>query len=159
MLRLRIIFHKCIVWLLKRLISTLGMEEFKVRVWSNPYMYMEQVQIRIKKRDVLEEIAQRADRIMVGKRLYLIPDLTLEMFAREVSSNRTYLSKAIHKWRGMSFRHYVNTYRLKYARELYQSSAATPIDMAIGCGFNDLRTYSRATDENYGQMEDATSDL
>lgn len=144
MCRCRIIFHKCVVFLLEHLVRILEMERFRLRILCGEFeASVQSVELHFKKTDILAEIACKADRVMVEKRLYLLPELTLEMLAREVNSNRTYLSKAIHLWRGMGFREYVNQYRLRYARDLYMGGASAPIDLAIMSGFNDVRTFNK----------------
>jgi YesN/AraC family two-component response regulator len=105
------------------------------------------VEIVIKERDVLSEIVQRADKVMEEKRLYLDPNFTLEALAKEVWSNRTYVSKALRLKRGVSFREYVYNFRLGYARKLWSNEECGAKDMAIMSGFNDVRTFNRAADD------------
>lgn len=111
------------------------------------YEVLPDVDIIVKDRDVLSEIADRADKIMEEKRLYLDPNFTLEHLAREVWSNRTYMSRALRLKRGVSFREYVSHFRLKYARGLCENAGYGASDLAIKSGFNDVRTFNRASDD------------
>ncbi|MBQ3174902.1 MAG: helix-turn-helix domain-containing protein [Bacteroidales bacterium] len=157
---MRIIFRNRMAVMLRRLAERIEMKELVQGTSKEvPYREFEEVEITVNERDVFSEIADRADRVMEEKRLYLLPDLTLTMLAKEVWSNRTYLSKAIHLRRGMGFRQYVNYYRLKYAKELCKEDFPSLLDLALKSGFSDVRTFNRAADENCGQMDSGLSEL
>lgn len=58
---------------------------------------------------------------VIGRRLYLDRSLSLEILARELGTNRLYLSKALALSGG--FTKYINGFRLQYAAQLMASSA------------------------------------
>ena len=63
-------------------------------------------------RDVLGEIKERVEKLMVEKKLYLNPELTLQMLADEVGTNRTYLSRMFSQKMGIGFNHYLTNARI-----------------------------------------------
>ena len=101
----------------------------------------------VKDSDIFEEILKRADAVIVEKRLYLDPSLTLSVLAKEVWSNRTYLSKALRERRGVNFRQYINSFRVNYAYGLQPRRGYTADDIAIMSGFRSIRTFYRALGE------------
>ena len=93
-------------------------------------------------RDVLGEIRDRVEKLMVEKKLYLNPELTLQMLADEVGTNRTYLSRMFSQKMGIGFNHYLNNARIFYANNVV-GDCIDINDFAIGCGFGCVRTFYR----------------
>ena len=60
------------------------------------------------------------DSLMREKKLFLQRHLTREDMAREVLTNRTYITRAL-KGRGLNFSQFVNAYRAQYAIDLMLS--------------------------------------
>ncbi len=123
------------------------------------YVNLPEVEVCIRESDVLSEIADRADRVMEEKSLYLNPNLTLEQLAREVWSNRTYVSRALRLRRGVSFREYVCRFRMQYARKLGNRMGYGRSDLAVRCGFNSVRAFNRAAYDFLSEMKSGFSDL
>ena len=95
----------------------------------------------------LDRIEGRVDWLMDHKMLFLKEDLTLEKLAREVGTNRTYLSKMFNRNKRVTFSSYLNRKRLEYARSL--SCRELPAeDIAQECGFPSVRTYYRTLIED-----------
>ncbi|MDO4736916.1 MAG: helix-turn-helix domain-containing protein, partial [Bacteroidia bacterium] len=92
--------------------------------------------------DVLEDIKCRVERLMIEKKLYLNHNLTLQMLADEVGTNRTYLSRMFSQKMGMGFNHYLNNTRLFYAGSIV-GDCSDMTDLAIRCGFGCVRTFYR----------------
>lgn len=64
--------------------------------------------------DILKELFDRAEeRVFTGK-LFLNRDLSLEMLARELATNRSYLSSCINICSGYNFSQWINNYRVNY---------------------------------------------
>ncbi len=155
-----IIFRSRLAVALRGMADSLERKEFGQRLQElEVFDDIHNVEVIYRRRDVLVEIAERADRVMEEKRLYLLSDLTLKKLAREVGSNRTYMSRAIHLVRGMGFRQYVNLFRLKHARELCSGGSPSSLEVALKSGFADIRTFNKATAENYRQMGEELEDL
>jgi AraC-like DNA-binding protein len=99
-----------------------------------------------------EQLMDRCEMLMKREKLFLDPSLNL--LAREMGTNRTYLSKAFKASGNNSFCHYVNTLRVEYAKECIKSSlvnrsgdegvsALSLEDYAIESGFSSARNFSR----------------
>lgn len=101
-----------------------------------------------------EELMVRCDMLMKREKLFLDPSLSLNLLAREIGTNRTYLSKAFKSSGNHSFCYYVNSLRVDYAKESIRNSllhnrkgsAIYPIameDYALESGFSSVRNFSR----------------
>lgn len=113
-------------------------------VYTTDYSGMPECEVICGENDMFTQLLERADRAMKERRLYLNPNLTLEILAKEIWSNRTYLSNAISKRKQMSFRRYVNNYRLSYALENDNKDYCPALDFALKCGFKNERTFYKA---------------
>ncbi len=89
---------------------------------------------------ILCEIARRVDSLMDKKRLFLKGDLTLEKLAREVGTNRTYLSRMFNRVKGTTFSDYLNRKRLEYAGTL-AGGEFQPEKIVRECGFSSVRAF------------------
>ena len=138
---LRIILSKIIWWLFKKVCGGVNYDE------SGYTESLPECEVVLGERDVLLEIIKRADKVMLEKRVFLNPDLTLDSLAKEVWSNRTYLSRAISRKKGETFKQYVNCYRLNYAAELCASKRYGVQDIAIASGFRSARMFYAALQE------------
>ena len=94
--------------------------------------------------DTLQNVADSADRVMREKKLYLNSSLTLDKLAREIGSNRTYLSKALSEKKGKNYRSYLNEFRVQYAKEQLCKKNYTLLDLAIISGFKNEKTFYNA---------------
>ena len=77
------------------------------------------------------------DALMRKKRLFLRKQLSRDDMAREVLTNRTYITRAL-KGRGLNFSQFVNAYRAQYAIELMLSDRykdTPPEDIAEMSGY------------------------
>lgn len=103
--------------------------------------------------DAVEKAGRRADQIMASKLLFLDPALTISELARAAASNRSYISCYIRKNKGCNFREYVNSMRVRHAYELLRSEKTEPLsDIALECGFSNLRTMNRSYKAVYGKL-------
>ena len=81
-------------------------------------------------------------------RLYLEKDLTLQMLAQVVGTNRSYLSQYFSR-KGFTYNTYINSLRINHfisrCRELAAAGQDIPIQqLALESGFGSYRTFSRA---------------
>ena len=97
--------------------------------------------------DIMDEIAYRVDMLMLEKRLYLNPGLTLDMLAGEVGTNRTYLSRMFNRKKRMPFITYLNTLRLDYACSLAKEGAIDKDKLIAQCGFPSERVFFKCVME------------
>lgn len=70
--------------------------------------------------------------------------ITLEDVAAAASLSPWYFSRMFKKTIGVSFRSYVNEARIEYAEKLMTDSKKNLADIALECGFDNLRTFNRA---------------
>lgn len=90
--------------------------------------------------------------LMQKRQIYRRKDITKEKLADMLSTNRTYLSQVINEQTGMSFNHYINSYRIEEAvRILSDSQNTIPLKaLASDLGFNSITTFYKAFQQSIG---------
>ena len=91
-----------------------------------------------------EELFIRMDRIIASERLYLNKNLSMAIMAREVGTNRTYLS-AVLRNRDFTFSSYLGSFRVQRVLQLLADPALTgadAADIAEMSGFMSERTMN-----------------
>lgn len=101
--------------------------------------------------EMVQQIAENLEFIMRRDNLFANPQLTREMVAERLNTNRTYLSNVINSRFGMTFTDYVNSFRIKEAIRLLSDPKCNLPLKAIGyqVGFGSLNTF-------YKNFRDAT---
>ena len=105
-----------------------------------------------RKRHSDDEIYAKMKQLMTERCLFLRKDLTRDQMAREVMTNRTYITRAL-KGRGLNFSQFVNAYRAQYALELMLDERyrdAPPADIAEMSGFSHVATMNRYLKKSAG---------
>ena len=93
--------------------------------------------------DRLEEISIKVDELMSSRQLFLDENLTLESLAKEVGTNRTYLSRMFNQKKLIGFDNYINLKRLSYACSIADRDMS--VDMLVcECGFPSVRSFYRS---------------
>jgi AraC-like DNA-binding protein len=107
----------------------------------------------VKLSDSLLAGGRRAEELLLTKRLYLDPCLTVTKLAKEAATNRTYLSNYINSEKGCNFKQYINLLRSEQALKLIESEKMETLsDVAIQSGFSNLRSLNRAFIAIYGKL-------
>ena len=76
---------------------------------------------------------------------YLDPTYSLDDMARDLFSNKVYLSRAVNFYSGRNFKQFVNYYRVKHSIELMRSGNPDKIiQIAMKSGFHSVVTFSMA---------------
>ena len=91
-------------------------------------------------------------RLMLERQLYLRRDLARDDVAREVLTNRTYITRAL-KGRGLSFPQFVNSFRAAHAISLMAEGRcpdASPEEIAVMSGFSSADTMNRYIKKSAG---------
>ena len=118
------------------------------------------LKLRSKKRKLREpgvsynDIIERSDRLLESKKLFLNENFSIETLAREVGTNRTYLSRSIKHCRQENFAGYINRVKIEYAKRLIKEkigkNSRQPLkctvdmeDIAIASGFGCRRSFVR----------------
>jgi len=107
------------------------------------------------------EIMVRLDRVLSNRSYLLQEDFSLEFLAREIGTNRTYLSRAIKYCSGDNFSGYVNSIKIAYAKELISQKLYDKRlgrsgfdfdleDVAVASGFGTKRNFVRIFKEREG---------
>lgn len=82
---------------------------------------------------------------------FLERDISREMLATTLGTNRNYIGDAVKSETGMTFNDYINNLRLDYAWQLLGREPSFPVNMvADESGFNSVRTFYRLFREKYG---------
>ena len=141
MLWLRSILYKGALWIVRKEEK----RDLSCEGYFNPVnTLLCECRITVTYGDILQKIADNADRAMSQRRLFLDSALTLDKLAREIGCNRTYLSRALAQKKKMNYRNYLNDYRIKYAKELLSHKDYTLLDVAIISGFRNEKTFYNA---------------
>lgn len=93
--------------------------------------------------DKLKDLMERFTQLMLEKKLFTDPNLTVASVAESLSTNRTYLSKAINESTGNTFTQIVNDYRIREAIRLISDIRSNiPLkQIAYDVGFNSMSTF------------------
>ncbi|MBE6224664.1 MAG: energy-dependent translational throttle protein EttA [Bacteroidales bacterium] len=94
-------------------------------------------------KDKLWEIEQRVDEVMSSRYLFLNDSLTLELLAKEVGTNRTYLSRMFNRRKKAGFEPYLSTLRLRYACSIINKGFSAK-GIAEASGFPTVRAFYRS---------------
>ena len=87
--------------------------------------------------------ADRFDTVFSEGKIYLNATLTLNDLARELGTNRTYLSNYINQELHTTFYEYVNQWRVRRAKELLQGTNMLLEEVALQSGFNSMSSFRR----------------
>lgn len=99
-------------------------------------------------------IIEKCDKLFLEKKLFLNSNLTLNQLAKEIGTNRTYLSISIKSIKNQSFSEYINSNRIEYSKIIIKeklsrcevgkdNSGMTTEDYAIASGFSSGRNFVR----------------
>ena len=82
---------------------------------------------------------------------YLNPSLTIEEISRVLNTNRTYVSKLVNLYYGMTFRDYLSGKRMEYAKQLMIDEPDASLEyIAVKSGFQSSTQFIRKFRETEG---------
>ena len=93
-----------------------------------------------------EDIILYMNKMMAQNEFYKNPSLTIGHLCRETHTNRSYLSRSIHRMYGTNFCEWVNIFRIDTAKRLIEKESGKKIDLedlSMECGFNSVRSFCR----------------
>lgn len=90
-----------------------------------------------------DEIGIRIEHLMLVQRAYLMPTLKISDVARQIGSNRTYVSSWFNRSRQSTFFSYVNQLRIKHACGLLNTTDMPLEAIAQESGFNSKSSFYR----------------
>lgn len=90
-----------------------------------------------------EALLQNLMEVMENDHLYRDVNLTIEILAEKMGTNRTYLSRAINENYQMPFRHWLNSYRIERSIQyMLQHPAANQEEIAKQSGFLSASSFN-----------------
>ena len=95
-------------------------------------------------RKMVEELAERLERIVEDQQIYLRPGLKLDELANQMGTNRTYLQQALREVLHTTFSEYINRLRIAYAEKLMADHPdIKKEDLATRSGYVSLSSFYR----------------
>ena len=88
-------------------------------------------------------LAARIANLFKTREIFLKPNLKLSDVAREIGSNRTYVSNYFNRDAATTFYDYVNTYRVDYACNLLATTETSIQEVADKSGFSSASVFAR----------------
>ena len=149
-----VLFNKLgFIWAFTTLPAVFTHTVLCLNILSENYVIIEPVTVREKEMTAAGNYAQlgrqRVETYLEDKKPYLNPEFKITDMARDLFSNRTYISAFINREYGMNFNRFINNYRLKEVERL-QSEAVqrkqkiSSMEIVIHAGFSNYRSYFRA---------------
>lgn len=93
--------------------------------------------------ETLSRIFVRMEDYFKQQNPYLESNLSIDMVARHLYTNKVYVSKAVKRFSGLNFCQYVNRYRICYSINLYiRRPAIRMIELAHLSGFNSMTSFN-----------------
>jgi len=92
-----------------------------------------------------ERLVRKLTDYMIKKQVFLQPDLSLSVLAKDLGTNRTYLSTLINQQFGMNFNAYINSLRAEFAKQyLEENPNIKKEELCEKAGFGSISTMQRA---------------
>jgi AraC-like DNA-binding protein len=93
----------------------------------------------------LHVLMQKVDTLMQEKKLYLVPDLTLQLIASELDEKERSISQSINSVAKQNVNEYINALRIAYACQLLQLNRTKPIfEVMYESGFSTKGAFNLA---------------
>ncbi len=95
--------------------------------------------------DVYKDLYTRIVAYFDFRKPYLDNDLTIQDVARDLYSNKLYVSRAISQFTGRNFCQFVNYYRVVHSMELFRGNPELRVhSLALMSGFNSIVSFNMA---------------
>ena len=114
------------------------------------YQYIEQVVGGQGEIEITEDVGIQDNRLKdsvehwAERGGYMHAGLTIELLAKELNTNRTYLSNYINKVEGKSFREWINYQRIEVARELLVNRPEMTIhEISLATGYSNSSNFNK----------------
>ncbi|MFW5793479.1 MAG: helix-turn-helix domain-containing protein [Bacteroidota bacterium] len=104
----------------------------------------ETIEVKPISNELKHTIIQKLNITMRDRKIYLQQDLTLPELAREIGTNRFYLSKIINEEFNCNYNNYINKFRIEYAENLMKENSDLSIkEISTLSGFNCYMSFIR----------------
>lgn len=92
----------------------------------------------------IDRLATALTRYMKDEKAFLQPDISIEKVAAQLGTNRFYISRLVNVEQSMTFRDYVNSLRIDYAKDYMKlHPTETQEQVALICGFSSASYFNR----------------
>ena len=88
-------------------------------------------------------LVQKMEKLLIYLNENFTESIPLEVAAEKLKMSVCHFSRMFKKMNGISYVSYINNLRVEYAAELLKDNSSTVIDIALNCGFNNVRTFNR----------------
>ena len=78
------------------------------------------------------------------RKVFLDPKLSLVKFSSIVGTNTTYLSNVVNHYFKCNYKHLLNKYRIRYAKQLISNEVYSPNELYKPCGFSSRSAFYAA---------------
>jgi AraC-like DNA-binding protein len=113
---------------------------------TNTYEMEDDTHFLISENKIQDELGERLDNLFLVQKMHLQPNLKITDISKKLATNRTYISNYINYKKGMTFSEYINSYRIKEAKEILQNKGYGDLkldEVAEKSGFGSLRSFMR----------------
>ena len=148
------LFNKLgLIWIFTTLPAVFTHIVLCLNILSENYVIIEPVTAKEKEMTALGNYAQlgreRVEKYLEDKKPYLNPEFKITDMAKDLFSNRTYISAFINREYEMNFNRFINNYRLKeverlQAEAVQRKQKISLMEIVIHAGFSNYRSYFRA---------------
>ena len=148
------LFNKLgVIWIFTTLPAVFTHIVLCLNILSENYVIIEPVTAKEKEMTALGNYAQlgreRVEKYLEDKKPYLNPEFKITDMAKDLFSNRTYISAFINREYEMNFNRFINNYRLKeverlQAEAVQRKQKISLMEIVIHAGFSNYRSYFRA---------------
>ena len=111
---------------------------------------LQPIEEELEAKPAVSDLGERITRLFVAEKIYLNPRLRLSDIARQIGTNRTYLSQYFNQEMKTTFFDYVNDLRIDHARRLLAETDLTMERIAEQSGFCSKSTFYRAFKKRFG---------
>lgn len=92
----------------------------------------------------IDRLAASLAKYMDEEKAFLQPDISIEKVAAKLGTNRFYISRLVNVEQSMTFRDYINSLRINYAKDyMKQHPTDTQEQVAFACGFSSASYFNR----------------
>ncbi len=89
----------------------------------------------------IRQLFERLSEFMQKEKMYAVKNLTVEDMAARMGTNRSYLSKAVNTYAGVSFNAWLNSMRIKESIKLLSDTEIPIKKVADEVGYGNLTTF------------------
>lgn len=94
--------------------------------------------------DQIDKLSSAFKKYMEEEKAYLQPDITIEKVSSQLGTNRFYISRLVNIEQSMTFRDYINTLRISFAKKYMEDNQeANQEQIAFACGFSSASYFNR----------------